>query len=43
LWGLATGVRRAAASQWGVWLWANALLFLAALALLGLMLPFYHG
>jgi hypothetical protein len=42
-WGQATGVRRIAPSRWGVWLWANALLFLAAFALLGLMLPFYYG
>jgi hypothetical protein len=42
-WGRATGVRRTAPSRWGVWLWANALLFLAAFALLGLMLPFYYG
>jgi hypothetical protein len=42
-WGRAAGVRRAPAGRWGVWLWANALLFMAAFALLGLMLPFYHG
>jgi hypothetical protein len=42
-WGRTTGVRRAEASRWDVWLWANALLFIAAFALLGLMLPFYHG
>jgi hypothetical protein len=42
-WAGATGVQRAPASRWGVWLWANALLFVAAFALLGLMLPFYFG
>ncbi|HET9493476.1 MAG TPA: hypothetical protein VFR15_04520, partial [Chloroflexia bacterium] len=42
-WGRSTGVRRAPVGRWGVWLWANALLFMAAFALLGLMLPFYHG
>jgi hypothetical protein len=42
-WGRTTGLGRTTASRWGVWLWANALLFMAAFALLGLMLPFYHG
>ena len=41
-WAVGSG-RRAEASRWGVWLWANALLFMAAFALLGLMLPFYYG
>jgi hypothetical protein len=42
-WGQGARVRRVEASRWGLWLWANALLFLAAFALLGLMLPFYYG
>jgi hypothetical protein len=42
-WGLTTGLGRTTASRWGVCRLADALLFMAAFALLGLMLPFYHG